>query len=590
MQLEYPLGVMFKSAILITALAAIAVGGTVTTAVAQDNTEATVQVRVWQSLEDAERLYVSARPASGSWATLGTIRLPLDDGQSSDGRFIYGDIRLDVPVADRPPVTVEVRVWQHSLRLERVYVSARPAFGSWATLGTIRLLLDDGETSSYRYGDIRLGVPLPPPLPSVTVEFYGSFSADQRTRYEAEIRRWFEDVATFYANRYGLVSEDLTIRLTTRDAPEDIGFAYGGGTLYLRQHRIEPTVVDQEGGSVTTVAEELAFLAPLAHEYVHALQETTGVLDGPLWIQEGMAWYLDALHEQAQDVPPVVVGEVDDPAVFDAQARHFFKSREYLWWQARKSTVPLRDMESGQWHWGVGYLAIEQLVARAGEDALFDFYRLLPAASSWQEAFSDAFGLTADAFYEEFAAWRAVEVPPPSYWSGVILGPDGDPVQDVPLRWAPSVAAGVEGFQGVTVRARRSVVGDMDTWTTAPVTRAGWAREESGTFRMPADPGLTVLTLAIECDEGQPLEVGFVDEAGELTRDPDEARRYVIGLEGVSGIEIRLPRTPEELCALLQEKRGREWIANRAIGWPIGFHDRAPHYAWQYESRPWNGD
>lgn len=108
---------------------------------------------------------------------------------------------------------------------------------------------------------------------------------------------------------------------------------------------------------------------------------------------------------------------------------------------------------------------------------------------------------------------------------------------------------------------------------------------------MPADPGLTVLKLAIECDEGYPLEVGFVDEAGGLTRDPGEARRYVIGLKGVSGIEIRLPRTPEELCALLHDKRrGRNWIANLAIGWPIGFHDGYPHYAGQFESRPWNRD
>ena len=106
---------------------------------------------------------------------------------------------------------------------------------------------------------------------------------------------------------------------------------------------------------------------------------------------------------------------------------------------------------------------------------------------------------------------------------------------------------------------------------------------------MRADPGPTVLKLAIECDEGKPLEVGFVDEAGGLTRDPDEARRYVVGLEGVSGIEIRLPRTPEELCALLQKHR-QTWVASLAIGWPIGFHDGYPHYAAQFESRPWNDD
>ena len=142
-------------------IAVCALGGTLTTVVAQGNAEATVDVRVWQSLEDTERLYISARPESGSWATLGTIRLPLVDGRSQDRRYLYGDIRLDVPLAERPPVTVEVRVWQHWRDFDRVYISARPESGSWATLGTIRLPLVDGETARYRYGDIRLDVTLP---------------------------------------------------------------------------------------------------------------------------------------------------------------------------------------------------------------------------------------------------------------------------------------------------------------------------------------------------------------------------------------------------------------------------------------------
>ncbi len=569
-------------------IAVCALGGTLTTVVAQDNTEATVEVRVWQSLEDAERLYISARPESGSWATLGTIRLPLDDGRSRDRRFLYGDIRLDVPLADRPPVTVEVRVWQHWRDFERVYISARPEGGSWATLGTIRLPLVDGETASFRYGDIRLGVLLPPPIPDVTVEFYGDFTPEQRARYEAEIRRWFEAVATFYANRYRLVSENLTIRLTTPDAPEDMGFAYGNGTLYLRQNRMEPVVREQEGGTTTIGLPEFEFLGPLAHEYVHALQEVLGGLGGPLWIREGMAWYFDSQHEQTQDLPPVVVGEVEDPVVNDARARHFFKSREYLWWQARKSTVPLAEMETGEWHWGVGYLAIERLVARSSEDALFDFYRQLPTASSWQDAFADIFGLTAAAFYEEFAAWREAEVPPPSYYSGIILGPDGNPVQNVPLPRFP----GTEGFQGIFVGAHLSVGGEMDSWTTGPVVHAGWAREADGTFRMSAEPGLAVLVLSIDCDGGNFLDVGFVDEAGSLTRDPDKARRFMIELEGVSGIEVRLPQTPEDLCVLgaeLHEEDGREWVPGWAIGWPVEENVGTTwDYAGLFDPRPWS--
>ena len=133
---------------------------------AQDQSTATVEVRVWQDVGDELQIYISARPAGGSWATLGTIPLPLDDGVSSTGRFRFGDISVDVPLPGQTePATVEVRVWQDVGDIASVYISARPAGGSWATLGTIPLPLDDGVSSTgrFRYGDISLDVPLPEP-------------------------------------------------------------------------------------------------------------------------------------------------------------------------------------------------------------------------------------------------------------------------------------------------------------------------------------------------------------------------------------------------------------------------------------------
>ena len=123
-----------------------------------------MEVRVWQDVGDEREIHVSARPASGSWRTLGTIPLPLDDGFSSTGRYRYGDIALDVPLASQAsPATVEVRVWQDVGDSARIDVSARPAGGDWDVLGTIRLLLDDGlsSTGRFQYGDIALDVPLP---------------------------------------------------------------------------------------------------------------------------------------------------------------------------------------------------------------------------------------------------------------------------------------------------------------------------------------------------------------------------------------------------------------------------------------------
>ena len=120
-----------------------------------------VELRVWQDVEDASTIHVGARPASGSWRTVGMVPLALDDGVSSRG-YRYGDIELGVHVPDwEPPIPIDVRVWQHPRR-EIIYISARPAGGSWLALGTVRLLLDDGITpNGQRFGDIRFDVPLP---------------------------------------------------------------------------------------------------------------------------------------------------------------------------------------------------------------------------------------------------------------------------------------------------------------------------------------------------------------------------------------------------------------------------------------------
>ena len=68
-------------------------------AFAQSSGTTNVEVRVWEDVNDPLRNYISARPEGGSWRTLGTIPLPLDDGISSSGRFRYGDITLAVPLA-----------------------------------------------------------------------------------------------------------------------------------------------------------------------------------------------------------------------------------------------------------------------------------------------------------------------------------------------------------------------------------------------------------------------------------------------------------------------------------------------------------
>ncbi|MCY4391975.1 MAG: hypothetical protein OXE43_07975 [Chloroflexi bacterium] len=97
---------------------AVLVGALVLTmavaALAQGANTANVEIRVWERTDDPARNYISARPEGGSWQTLGTIALPLD-GETSNGRFRYGDITLAVPfleVPDTPPPATTLGAWE----------------------------------------------------------------------------------------------------------------------------------------------------------------------------------------------------------------------------------------------------------------------------------------------------------------------------------------------------------------------------------------------------------------------------------------------------------------------------------------------
>ncbi len=68
--------------------------------------------------------------------------------------------------------------------------------------------------------------------------------------------------------------------------------------------------------------------------------------------------------------------------------------------------------------WALALVAVDRLVEQSNDGALKEYFRLLPrgrpghedyepGAGSWEAAFEQAFGLTVDAFYEEFAEYRA---------------------------------------------------------------------------------------------------------------------------------------------------------------------------------------
>ena len=141
---------------------------------------ATVETRVWQSVRDPERLWLSARIAGGSWATLGTVRLPLEESLIPGGRFRATTITLDAPIGDDDAddngaggdsgdnngdddgdtVTIEVRVVRDN-DIGAVYINARPEDGPWASKTALTVAFDGlSRSGRYRYGDNAIEVPL----------------------------------------------------------------------------------------------------------------------------------------------------------------------------------------------------------------------------------------------------------------------------------------------------------------------------------------------------------------------------------------------------------------------------------------------
>lgn len=145
--------------------------------------------------------------------------------------------------------------------------------------------------------------------------------------------------------------------------------------------------------------DESRFTAMVVHEAFHVLQHTLAggrypdSTQSPPWLHEGTPEYLSR----------VVVAEYGLSA-------ELFRD---LWITDSRKSGPLRAFET--WasfdppspiDYSLSGLAVDRLIASRGVTALVAYHRALGQGVSWPDAFRTAFGITPDAFYEEFEAYR----------------------------------------------------------------------------------------------------------------------------------------------------------------------------------------
>lgn len=142
----------------------------------------------------------------------------------------------------------------------------------------------------------------------------------------------------------------------------------------------------------------------LAHEWFHVLQDQLSTRHphlSPTWMSEGTATWLNWRL----------------PAEFASAS--YEDQRQWAIDRVARTTEPLRAGENGfyRWVYDLGSVVAERLVEKHGIDSLLEFDRWLypqligeerryVREPTWREAFEGVFGLTVEAFYDEFASWR----------------------------------------------------------------------------------------------------------------------------------------------------------------------------------------
>lgn len=235
------------------------------------------------------------------------------------------------------------------------------------------------------------------------VKFYGDVSADRKAEINAETL----SVVTWFAERYGLLDPAFTLIVGADRASLDQARREVLGTQ-------DPS--DRECGEAV---DQLAFLAdrctmtthhlssPLAHQYFRVLQSrlsarppTGDTIYVPDWLLEGAAQHVAIAYAIAQGLATAeeVERAFQDEVVGDPTAVH-----------ALAAGISQLDAAGDR----VAAFAVRYLVGRTDEAAVIEFFELLARTEGWQDAFTEAFGLSPAAFSSALSDYvRAIRPPP----------------------------------------------------------------------------------------------------------------------------------------------------------------------------------
>ncbi len=210
-----------------------------------------------------------------------------------------------------------------------------------------------------------------------------------------------------YANLDALIAEQARLIGRAIDSPTIVlnkkNFASGNTIAQANASTI--SVYAAGGWKNTTSAYRIQ---SLVHEYFHVLQslrsQATFSADlGPKWLVEGTARYVEN-HTAAAYGLLKVEDTFRDALIAGAAFRNPLQSLE------TENGATLEDYGA---RYPLGYLGVEFLVSRYGEDGiLVKFWQAMATAPTWQDAFTQAIGISPDEFYRQFEAYRLAQFAP----------------------------------------------------------------------------------------------------------------------------------------------------------------------------------